>query len=111
LSTREWQSGTVTHKRLAELNDDWKLKAACRGMELKPFFGHGDSARSREMMDFCYLACSVRENCLIWALYVPEEWGIWGGHNSDQRREMRRDPRVQKVLKEKKFLELVDTAV
>lgn len=104
-------STSTIMKHLVVLDDDWKLKGACRGKDLKDFFYHGDSTRSREMMEFCHLSCSVRQQCLLWALYIPEEYGIWGGHNADERRIMRKDPRIKKLLKDKTFNELLDSAV
>lgn len=84
-------------KRLSELDDDWKLKAACRDREISEFFDFNANDVS-EVKEFCRTACEVIDRCLLWALYVPEEYGIWGGTDPDERARLRRQPEIRKEL-------------
>lgn len=84
--------------RLAELDDDWKLKAACRGKPLNMFYPYSGSVAEQEVVRFCHDACKVREWCLIWALYIPEEYGVWGGMTSDDRKKLRKRPEIKSML-------------
>ncbi|MEU4229440.1 WhiB family transcriptional regulator [Nonomuraea sp. NPDC026600] len=34
--------------------------------------------------------CPVREECLRWALHHKEHWGVWGGLNPRERRDLTR---------------------
>ena len=69
----------------------WELRAACRGRISVSFFpsvGESPSQRSdRELVAKRICSrCPVRQECLEYALLVPEPFGIWGGLNEDDRR-------------------------
>ena len=36
------------------------------------------------------MRCSVREQCLAWALESGQDAGVWGGLSEDERRAMKR---------------------
>ena len=74
---------------------DWQMRAACRGPQASVFFPppyveKRDEKRRRELRakDIC-AACSVRTNCLDYALQIGEQHGIWGGLNEIERRDLR----------------------
>lgn len=94
-------------QNLTQLDDDWKLQGACRGKDVNEFyeFGHmqHNAERQQEMVEFCEHACKVRARCLLWALYIPEEYGVWGGKTEDERRELRKDKRVKDFIKQIKL--------
>ena len=77
------------------LNDQgWQVRAACRGPQIKVFFppSHFERksdkrARERRAKMICQ-TCSVRSDCLDYALRIGEQHGIWGGLNEIERREM-----------------------
>ena len=73
---------------------DWQLKAACRGPQAAVFFPPStperrDEKRFRERhaKAICE-TCSVREDCLSYALTIREQHGIWGGLSESERREL-----------------------
>ena len=73
---------------------DWQMRAACRGPQASVFFPppyveKRDEKRRRELRakDIC-AACSVRTNCLDYALQIGEQHGIWGGLNEIERRDL-----------------------
>lgn len=79
----------------------WHDRAACRGVPLVVFFGHEGESRAakrgrEEYARSICSQCSVRAECLQWALDSPEAFGTWGGLDEDtrkaeRRRRMRRD--------------------
>lgn len=71
---------------------DWQLRAACRGPHAAVFFPpprferkHERLARETDAKAIC-LACTVRQECLEYALAIREPHGIWGGLNEAERK-------------------------
>ena len=80
-------------------NRIWILDAACRTGEVSPdtFFEGDIGPTSRDYrVEFMKLAkeacgsCVVRPECLETALKSKEEYGIWGGLTSSERRSITR---------------------
>jgi WhiB family transcriptional regulator, redox-sensing transcriptional regulator len=74
------------------IDDDWQAKAACRGPQATMFFppSHFErkddkEARERQAKSICS-SCSVRRDCLDYALRIREPHGIWGGLSEFERR-------------------------
>lgn len=72
--------------------ETWQLKAACRGPQSVMFFppSHFErkeekEAREANAKEICSL-CSVRRDCLEYAVRIREPHGIWGGLNELERR-------------------------
>jgi WhiB family transcriptional regulator, redox-sensing transcriptional regulator len=70
----------------------WREEAACLRYPGILFFGQEDSesaaerrAREEEAKQIC-AACSVRRQCLEYALRTREPYGIWGGLTEIERR-------------------------
>ncbi len=78
---------------------DLKNKGACKDEYSEIFFVQGEQNRSPNKRDLVVIEearsvcrrCPVREECLAYAFDSGEEWGIWGGLTSAERREIRRD--------------------
>jgi WhiB family redox-sensing transcriptional regulator len=67
----------------------WMSRAACIGCDPETFFSlhlPGASARARQICR----SCSVRTECLEYALAAEEHFGVWGGATPRQRRRMLR---------------------
>ena len=78
---------------VAALSETWQLKAACRGPQASVFFPPPRFERKDEKLErerrakaICQI-CSVREDCLEYALRIREPHGIWGGLNETERRQ------------------------
>jgi len=73
----------------------WLDRAACQGMDAPLFFGPDGEARpERETLEakakaVCKL-CTVRVQCLDYALRNSIRYGIWGGLNGEERTRERR---------------------
>lgn len=73
----------------------WQQAAACRGENAAmfyppPFFERKDVRLARESLAKSTCAdCSVRRDCLGYALRTAEPHGIWGGLNELERRGLR----------------------
>lgn len=87
-------------KRLSVLDDSWMDDAACNGKDTNDFydFESGNPMKEQDAKTFCVLACPVRERCLMWALLVPEPYGVWGGMGENERRELRRTKEVRRAM-------------
>jgi WhiB family transcriptional regulator, redox-sensing transcriptional regulator len=79
----------VSVQRADEL---WQTKAACRGPQASVFFppSHFErkdekAHREAEAKAIC-ATCTVRRECLEYALRIREPHGIWGGLNEAERR-------------------------
>ena len=74
--------------------DDWQIKAACRGPQAAVFFPppqfeRKDEKQERELRakQICQ-TCAVREPCLEYAISIREPHGIWGGLNELERKQL-----------------------
>jgi WhiB family redox-sensing transcriptional regulator len=74
------------------LEDTWQFKAACRGPQAAvffppPTFERKDDKAEREgrAKQIC-TQCSVRQECLDYAVAIREPHGIWGGLNELERK-------------------------
>lgn len=70
----------------------WQSEAGCRGSDANLFFSptHVETkdertARESRAKSIC-AECSVRRDCLAFALETREPHGIWGGLNEIERR-------------------------
>jgi len=74
-----------------EPSSDWEQLARCRSVDPELFFPIVETKRCRPSQQsqiaiaICG-GCAVRAECLEKALTTHEEFGIWGGLTSDQRR-------------------------
>jgi WhiB family redox-sensing transcriptional regulator len=62
----------------------WQDLAACREFSVESFYPPTDQDGD-EAKTICF-ACSVREQCLEFALAAGERFGIWGGMTPQERR-------------------------
>lgn len=81
----EWRWPTRT-----PLDPTKSAQAACRGWpDPNVFFpGRGDMHAVLTAKAICN-DCSIRADCLEWALDNSERWGIWGGASERERRRIR----------------------
>ena len=74
------------------VEEDWQVRAACRGPQSVAFFPPSHFERKSEKLKreeqakaIC-ATCAVREPCLSYALRIREPHGIWGGLSEAERR-------------------------
>ena len=79
--------------------DDWRLAALCRETDLNLFFPSGTPAPTAEQIEaakaVCH-RCTVRAECLEFALITNQESGVWGGTTEEERRKLRRSWRARR---------------
>ena len=72
---------------------DWRELAACRDSEPNLFFPVGTTGPALDLIEeakaIC-AECTVREECLMYALETNQEAGVWGGYAEDERRRLRK---------------------
>ena len=85
-----------------ESEDDWRPRAACRGVDTNVFFpekgaSKGETARAKEICR----SCVVSRQCGEYAMQWDERYmvGIWGGMTGIERRRQRTDN--NKTMEEK----------
>lgn len=79
--------------RRPRYGDEWRGDAACRDLDTELFFENGltEPALAQQALAKKICAeCPVRVECLEFALQTNQQFGIWGGANEDERREIRR---------------------
>lgn len=90
-----------------EPENDWRPEAACRGLDPELFFSSDEIVNRQERLEreaeakaVC-TRCTVRTDCLTYALDAGERYGIWGGLNAQERRALGRsraqDPAAERV--------------
>jgi WhiB family transcriptional regulator, redox-sensing transcriptional regulator len=70
---------------------DWTRKAACLDLDPELFFPismEGPSQSQVERAKAVCRGCPVREPCLEYALDTRQAYGVWGGTDPLQRREL-----------------------
>jgi WhiB family redox-sensing transcriptional regulator len=81
---------------MADWRLGWQFRAACRGEDTALFFAPNyferrEEKEAREALAKAICArCTVREECLAYALRIREPHGIWGGLNEYERRSVLR---------------------
>lgn len=72
---------------------DWVHRAKCRDVDPELFFPVGTTgpaaAQIEAAKEVC-VKCSVRDECLEWALVTGQDAGVWGGTSEEERRSIRR---------------------
>ena len=73
-------------------DEGWQIKAACRGPQADLFFPpthfekkDDKEARERAAKSIC-ATCSVKKQCLQYAISIREPHGVWGGLNEIERK-------------------------
>jgi WhiB family redox-sensing transcriptional regulator len=76
------------------VDEEWQMKAACRGPQATVFFPPSHFERKEEKLEreerakaICR-TCSVRRPCLAYAIRIREPHGIWGGLNEAERKQV-----------------------
>lgn len=79
---------------VTQLEDSWQRKAACRGPRADLFFppNHFEKKadrlnRERQAKAIC-ATCPVSQACLQYAIDIREQFGVWGGLNEVERKEL-----------------------
>jgi WhiB family redox-sensing transcriptional regulator len=94
----------MTFVRVFEFDDDeWRGRAACRDSDPDLFFPVGSSGTAVEEIQAAKAVCgtcTVRPQCLAFALESNQEAGVWGGLDEEERRRLRRNrgPRPRPAL-------------
>ena len=68
--------------------DLWQDRAACFGIDPDVFFPISEE-EAGPALTFCNV-CTIREECLAWALKNGERYGVWGATTEQQRRRLQR---------------------
>lgn len=69
----------------------WRQRGACRGLDPDIFYPPADE-ESEEAKAVC-AQCTVRDQCLEFALSTRESEGVWGGTTARERRRIIRQRR------------------
>jgi WhiB family redox-sensing transcriptional regulator len=88
-----WESGSGSWPEVDFDDLEWRRFAACRLHEHVDFFPVGTTGTAaREIADAKSICnrCPVRLSCLRYALVTNQEFGVWGGHDEEERKELRR---------------------
>ena len=75
----------------------WAAHARCADVDPEIFFPPGDDPATEARQTCCQ--CPVRDDCLDYALDAGEQYGIWGGLDPAERRNLRRRQRVNRAAK------------
>ncbi|HZR48126.1 MAG TPA: WhiB family transcriptional regulator [Streptosporangiaceae bacterium] len=75
----------------------WAARAQCADADPELFFPPGDDPAA-EARQICS-QCPVRDDCLAYALDAGEQYGIWGGLDPAERRNLRRRQRTDRAAK------------
>jgi WhiB family transcriptional regulator, redox-sensing transcriptional regulator len=84
---------------MTEYAEDWRAEGACRTADPDLFFpvsGGAPSARDEAKALRVCARCTVRRQCLDFALRSGEAYGIWGGTTPGERTRARRRRSQQK---------------
>jgi WhiB family redox-sensing transcriptional regulator len=75
------------------MNQPWRSKAACRGLDPQIFYPPTDEDEDAAAAKAVCAVCPVHEACLEHALGYREKEGVWGGATERERRRIIRQRR------------------
>jgi WhiB family redox-sensing transcriptional regulator len=75
----------------------WQDFANCKGADPDLFFPER-GASTRQAKSICR-ECSVREECLEFAIVSSEKFGIWGGLSERERRKIRKERQIAATVR------------
>jgi WhiB family redox-sensing transcriptional regulator len=81
-----WSRATWDH-------DAWRERAACADEDPALFFAVGSGPEASARVDIAKSICAtcpVAHECLIFAVTTNQEYGVWGGLDEEERKEVRR---------------------
>ncbi len=81
-------TGTDFDMPLVDEDPGWRDKALCAQTDPELFFPEKGGS-TREPKRVC-MGCSVKEECLEYALANDERFGVWGGLSERERRRLKR---------------------
>ncbi len=84
-------AGAETNGAL-RLDIAWQDFANCKGADPDLFFPER-GASTRQAKGICR-ECSVRDDCLEFAIVSSEKFGIWGGLSERERRKIRKERQI-----------------
>lgn len=88
--TTEWESGSGFRVERPK----WQKNAPCKNYDTNVFYpAPGDVDNLRLAKSICK-ECSVRQECLEYALENSERFGIWGGKSARERMLILRAKRI-----------------
>lgn len=80
--------------------DHWRQSASCREVEPDLFFPVGVTGPAELQIATAKAVCggcTVREECLEFAVQTNQEYGVWGGTSEEERRTLRRARRAARL--------------
>ena len=74
---------------------EWQTHTRCTAVDPEIFFPErgGSSKAARQVCS----QCTVRDQCLEYALNNKEQFGIWGGTSERERRKLRKDRALKRL--------------
>lgn len=81
--------GTIQLPEAALPMGPWVKHAACKGVDTNLFYPERGEP-TRHALEVCK-PCTVKAECLQYAIDNSERWGVWGGMTERQRRRIRSD--------------------
>lgn len=86
----------------ATLAGEWLKQGLCVGMDAEQWIAPGDLPTTKKLKAVC-AECPVREQCLEYALDLPERetMGVWGGTSERERRKIRMTRRRKQMEEER----------
>lgn len=88
---------------------DWRDRAACLEQNPELFFPIGFTGAALMQLEQAKRVCgdcSVREECLRWALELGLDHGVWGGASEEERRSIKRRAARARALNRAKAAKL-----
>ncbi len=83
----------ATSLALGSADYTWRKNALCRDTDPELFFPVGNTGQALQQIsaakEVC-CECTVKTECLEFAIETNQDCGIWGGTSEDERRNIRR---------------------
>ena len=83
----------ATSLALGSADYTWRKNALCRDTDPELFFPVGSTGQALQQIsaakEVC-CECTVKTDCLEFAIETNQDCGIWGGLSEDERRDVRR---------------------
>ena len=75
----------------------WRHEARCAEDDVNRAWFHSTEGREIKHAKLICQGCPVKAQCLEYALTADDNWGVWGGLDDKQRRQLTRGRRVRQA--------------
>lgn len=77
----------------------WMQQAYCKNANPDEFINESPDVQAKTVGNYC-VRCSVRLECLAYALLTKQKFGVWGGTTDEERKELNKQEVLDTLIQQ-----------